>query len=184
MDNQRVVYLGLGINVLAIPAYHFLPQYEASIAFLLFFIGAVFLVLVFIPIGWSWRAFLYGFTPLEAAAKKVYEINRDKTPARFAEHAYGDKADPLGWFAQALIGSKIDSTGVHIYGCKPHLDILSEIPRREYFCNKLIVDKDRAFLQEKYGTNAVIYDRLHIKRGEMKARIKEILTWDIPDNHE
>lgn len=56
----------------------------------------------------EWKALLYGFIPLQNAAKKAYEFNRKHVFARMAEmDITNDDAAPYHWFATALIGGKI-----------------------------------------------------------------------------
>jgi len=175
---ERLAYGGAAIGLLAVPLMYFFPNLTIFIAIPMLVVGVALLLIAVFPMNISgWRVFIYGFIPLYKAAKKAYEENYDNLAAGFAEHEFANcEADPIGWFAHALIGSNVDETGVSIFGCKPQLDILTIIPRQEVYRHYLVVNENEASLQDR-DTNRAKYDRLHIRKSDMKKRIKEISTW-------
>jgi len=166
---ERLVIIGVAIIAIT-------PSLTAWIAIPMLIIGVALLLLAIFPINMgSWRSFIYGFVPLQVAARIAYEENQNNLSDGFAEHEFTGEADPISWYATALIGSNIDETGVYIFGCKPQLDILNEIPRQEVYRYHLVVNENEALLQDGISKN-VKYDRLHVRKSEMKKRIKEIST--------
>lgn len=181
---ERLAYGGAGIDTLAVPIMFYFPEYGVFVAVPMFIIGTVLLVIAVFPVTLvGWKLFIYGFTPLQKAAKKTYEVTRNKTPGNWAETAFFSRpGDPLGWFAHALLGSTQEK-GIQLFGCKPQLDILDPISYREYKSYYLIVDDGGAALVDKFKHNFVIYDRLHVRKRDLKKQIEFIASWDMPNGY-
>jgi len=176
---ERLVYGGAAIGLLAVPLMYFCPNLTIFIAIPMLLVGLALLGIAIFPINISgWRIFIYGFISLREAARIAYEKNHDNLSAKAAEMDFGNvEADPLGWYAHALLGSKTDPTRISVFGCKPHLDLLIEIPPAHYFQNYLSVTGNDAILEDTTHNKRVIYHHLHLKKSDMKKRIKEISTW-------
>ena len=188
MDNlslqARFGTAGAGLDLFGVGAVVIYPEGAIYFAVPALILGTILIFLAVLPSGLfnaiasaSWRSFIYGFIPLHKAAKKAYEKNYDNLSANFAEQDFENfEADPISWFANALIGSNVDETGVAIFGCKPQLDILTEIPRQKVYSHHLVVNEKEALLQDM-DSDRTKYDRLHIRKSDMEKRIKEISTW-------
>jgi len=175
---ERLGYGGAVISLLAGPLMYYCPSLTVFIAIPMVAVGIALLIIAITPMNISgWRIFIYGFISLREAARIAYEKNHDNLSAKAAEMDFGSmEADPLGWYAHALLGSNVDETGVSIFGCKPQLGYLTMIPRQEIYRHYLVVNENEALLQDR-DTKRVKYDRLHIRKSDMKKRIKEISTW-------
>jgi len=67
---------------------------------------------------------------------------------------------------------------IQLFGCKPELDTLNPISYQEYKRHKIVVGNKGISLSEKIN-NRIVYDRLHINKGDLKKRIKIIASWDV-----
>ena len=176
---ERLGYGGAAIGLLAVPLMYFCPNLTIFIAIPMLVVGFALLGIAIFPINISgWRIFIYGFISLREAARIAYEKNHDNLSAAAAEMDFGNgEADPLGWYAHALLGSNVDPTRIPVFGCKPHLDLLIKIPLAHYIQNYLTVTDNDVILVDVTHNERVKYNHLHILKSDMRKRIKEISTW-------
>ncbi|MCH8080412.1 MAG: hypothetical protein IIA06_11665 [Proteobacteria bacterium] len=169
-QRERLVYGGAAIGLLAVPLMYFYPDLTVFIAIPMLVVGTALLLIAILPMNISgWWVFIYGLIPLREAARIAYEKNHDNLSAQAAEMDFGNmEADPLGWYAHALLGSNVDPTRIPVFGCKPHLDLLIEIPPAHYFQNYLSVTSNDVILEDVTTNRRVKYYHLHIKKSDMK----------------
>lgn len=158
------------------PPEFLISEYTDKIAWWLGFLlvcAAVLILSIFI-----YRS-LFGLIPLHGAAKFAYRKLQYTTSAGFAEHPYlNNEADPIGWYITALLGSTLDES-IQLFAYKPNLDTLNPISYQEYKRHKVVVSNEGVSLSEKLN-DRIVYDRLHIRKSDLKKKIKFIASWEMP----
>jgi len=175
--------LGTGLDLLGVGVAVIWPDNAIYFAVSALIVGTILIFISILPAKLfddiattSWRAWFFGFIQLHKAAKRTYEKTRKNVSAGMAETDIGNfEADPYGWYGHALVG-KAGSARISVFGCKPYLDYLDEIPPEEINRHYLVVTETEAHLEDTIK-NKVKYNRLYIKKSEMKKRIKEIEGW-------